>query len=80
MKVEALNPQLDELKKELKEKEADLKEIIKANEKEEAKLRAQRKEIEAQKKARLFRLYENQESKKRKSSCNNKKIGLFRMP
>lgn len=45
--IEALKPQLDELNEELKVKEADLKEIIKANQKEEAKLRAQRKEIEA---------------------------------
>ena len=35
------------MNKELKVKEADLKEIIKANEKEEAKLRAERKKIEA---------------------------------
>jgi predicted nucleic acid-binding Zn-ribbon protein len=45
--IEALKPQLDELNEELKVKEADLKEIIKANQKEEAKLRTQRKEIEA---------------------------------
>jgi predicted nucleic acid-binding Zn-ribbon protein len=43
--IEEETPQLDVLKEELKEKEADLKEIIKANEKEEAKLRAQRKDI-----------------------------------
>ena len=43
--VEEVSPQLETLNEELKEKQADLKEIIKANEKEEAKLRAQRKEI-----------------------------------
>ena len=41
-----ITPQMDELKEELKVKEADLKEIVKANEKEEAKLRTKRKEIE----------------------------------
>lgn len=46
--IEEVGPQLDELKDELKVKEADLKEIIKANEKEELKLRAKRAEIEAQ--------------------------------
>ena len=46
--IEEVGPQLDELKDELKLKEADLKEIIKANEKEELKLRAKRAEIEAQ--------------------------------
>ena len=45
--IAEIAPQLDVLKEELKVKEADLKEIIKANEKEEAKLRAKRKEIEA---------------------------------
>ena len=45
--IEEITPQLDALKEELKVKEADLKEIIKANEKEEVKLRAKRKEIEA---------------------------------
>ena len=44
--IEEITPQMDELKDELKTKEADLKEIIKANEKEEAKLRTKRKEIE----------------------------------
>jgi uncharacterized protein len=43
--IEDVSPQLDILNEELKEKQADLKEIIKANEKEEAKLKAQRKEI-----------------------------------
>jgi uncharacterized protein len=46
--IDSIKPQLDELKEDLKVKEADLKEIIKANEKEESKLRAQRKEIEDQ--------------------------------
>ncbi len=46
--IETITPQLNESKEELKVKEADLKEIIKANEKEEAKLRAKRKEIESQ--------------------------------
>ncbi len=46
--IEEVGPQLDELKDELKLKEADLKEIIKANEKEELKLRAKRTEIESQ--------------------------------
>jgi uncharacterized protein len=45
--IEETKPVLDELNEDLKIKEADLKEIIRANEKEEAKLRAQRKEIEA---------------------------------
>jgi predicted nucleic acid-binding Zn-ribbon protein len=43
--IEEVKPQLDELKVGLKEKEAELKEIIKANEKEEAKLKAHRKEM-----------------------------------
>ncbi len=43
--IDEVKPQLDELKVGLKEKEAELKEIIKANEKEEAKLKAQRKEM-----------------------------------
>ena len=45
--IEEITPQMDELKEELKAKEADLKEIIKANEKEEVKLRTKRKEIES---------------------------------
>jgi len=45
--IEEVKPQLEELNKELKAKEADLKEIIKTNEKEEIKLRAKRKKIEA---------------------------------
>ncbi len=55
--IEVLKPQLDELNDELKIKQADLKEIIKANEKEEAKLRAQRKEIEAQTKKPDYSAY-----------------------
>jgi len=43
--IEEVSPQLDTLNEELKEKQADLKEIIKANEKEEAKLKTHRKEI-----------------------------------
>ncbi len=45
--IEEVKPQLEELNKELKAKESDLKEIIKTNEKEEIKLRAKRKKIEA---------------------------------
>jgi len=45
--IEEISPQMDYLKDELKAKEADLKEIIKANEKEEVKLRKKRKDIEA---------------------------------
>ncbi len=47
LEIEEQKPKLDELNQELKVKEADLKEIIKANEKEEAKLLAERKKIEA---------------------------------
>ncbi len=46
--IEEILPALDEHQKELKEKEADLKEIIKANEREESKLQAERKKIEEQ--------------------------------
>jgi len=46
--IEESLPALDELQKGLKEKEADLKEIIKANEREELKLQAERKKIEGQ--------------------------------
>jgi len=55
--IEILKPQLDELNDELKIKQADLKEIIKANEKEESKLRTQRKEIEAQTKKPDYSAY-----------------------
>ena len=44
--IEEFKPKLFELNDELKTKKADLKEIIKANEKEEAKLRKERKKIE----------------------------------
>jgi hypothetical protein len=46
VEIEDLLPLLEELKTELKEKETDLKQIIKANEKEEAKLKAERAKIE----------------------------------
>jgi len=46
--IEEINPNLEELNKELKEKEAGLKEIVKANEREETKLREERKKIEAE--------------------------------
>ncbi len=46
--IEESLPALDELQKGLKEKEADLKEIIKANEREELKLQAERKKVEGQ--------------------------------
>lgn len=45
--IEEQEPHIEELEKELKVKEAELKEIIKANEKEENKLLAERKKIEA---------------------------------
>ena len=46
--IEEINPKLDELKKELKGKEADLKDIVKANEREESKLLEERKKIESE--------------------------------
>jgi len=55
--IEIVKPQLDELKEELKIKEAELKEIVKANEKEEGKLRAKRKEIEAKTKRPDYSAY-----------------------
>ncbi len=45
-RIEEMKPILDELKDELKAKKADLKEIIKANEKEETILQSERKSIE----------------------------------
>lgn len=45
-RIEEMNPILDELKDELKAKKADLKEIIKANEKEETILQSERESIE----------------------------------
>jgi len=46
--IEDITPRLDELNMELKEKEAGLKEIIKANEREESKLRQERKKMESE--------------------------------
>lgn len=46
--IDEIKPQLDVLNAELKEKETDLKEIIKVNEKEEMKLLNERKKIEDQ--------------------------------
>ena len=46
VEIESIKPMLEELKEELKVKAADLKEIVKANEKEEAKLSTHRKEIQ----------------------------------
>ena len=46
--IEEISPKVDELKNELKDKEADLKEIIKANEREETKLLSERKKIEGE--------------------------------
>jgi predicted nucleic acid-binding Zn-ribbon protein len=48
LEMEDITPKLDELKQELKVKEADLKEIIKANEREESKLLAERKKLESE--------------------------------
>jgi len=44
--VEEITPKVEELKNDLKVKEADLKEIVKANEREESKLVEERKKIE----------------------------------
>ncbi len=55
--VELNSPMLDELKEDLKVKQAELKEIIKANEKEETKLRSKRKEIEDQTKKPDYAAY-----------------------
>ena len=55
--VELNSPILEELKEDLKVKQAELKEIIKANEKEESKLRAKRKEIEDQTKKPDYSAY-----------------------
>ena len=46
--IEEIKLKLDELKKELIEKEADLKEIVKANAKEESKLTGERKKLESE--------------------------------
>ncbi|MHB8579287.1 MAG: zinc ribbon domain-containing protein [Ignavibacteriaceae bacterium] len=55
--IEINSPMLEELKEDLKVKQAELKEIIKANEKEESKLRAKRKEIEDQTKKPDYAAY-----------------------
>ena len=55
--IDEIKPVLQELKDELKVKEADLKEIIKANEKEEVKLGAQRKSIESKTKRPDYSAY-----------------------
>lgn len=47
VEIEEITPRVDELKKELNEKEVDLKEIIKANEREESKLLDERKKFES---------------------------------
>ncbi|MBV6419927.1 MAG: hypothetical protein DAHOPDDO_01153 [Ignavibacteriaceae bacterium] len=47
VEIEEITPRVDELKKELNEKEVDLKEIIKANEREETKLLDERKKFES---------------------------------
>lgn len=59
MKIEAadIEPQLEALNSELKVKETELREIIKVNEKEEAKLRAKRSEVEAQTKKPDYAVY-----------------------
>jgi predicted nucleic acid-binding Zn-ribbon protein len=46
IEIEEIAPQIETLKNELEIKEAELKEIIKANEKEEVKLRAKREQVE----------------------------------
>lgn len=48
LEMEEVTPKLEELKQELKVKEADLKEIIKANEREESKLLGERKKFESE--------------------------------
>ncbi len=55
--IEEVTPQLGILNEELKEKQADLKEIIKTNEKEEAKLKSQRKTIVDQIKKPEYAVY-----------------------
>lgn len=59
MKIEAadIEPQLEALNSELKVKETELREIIKVNEKEEAKLRTKRGEVEAQTKKPDYAVY-----------------------
>ena len=55
--IEEITPQITELSNDLKVKEADLKEIIKTNAKEEAKLRERRKVIEDQTKKADYSAY-----------------------
>ena len=55
--IEEVTPQITELNNDLKVKEADLKEIIKTNAKEEAKLRERRKIIEDQTKKADYSAY-----------------------
>ena len=57
IEIEDINPQLEVLEEELNGKEADLKEIIKANEKEEAKLNKKRAAIEAETKKPDYSAY-----------------------
>lgn len=57
IEIEDINPQLETLEEELKGKEADLKEIIKANEKEEAKLNTKRSAVEAETKKPDYAAY-----------------------
>ena len=55
--IETVTPQLEEFKADLKAKEADLKEIVKTNEKEETKLRSKRKDIESKTKKADYLAY-----------------------
>ena len=57
VQIEDIKPMLDELKQELKENKADLKVIVKANEKEEINLRSQREKIESEVKKRDISAY-----------------------
>jgi predicted nucleic acid-binding Zn-ribbon protein len=57
IEIEDINPQLDTLEEEMKGKEADLKEIIKANEKEEAKLSTKRQAVEVETKKPDYAAY-----------------------
>jgi uncharacterized protein len=76
--ISAIEPQIAELREELKLKEADLKDIVKTNEKEENKLLARRKEVEEQVKRPDYSAYMRiRKAKKgkavvtiRRSACN----------
>lgn len=57
IEIEDINPQLETLEEELKGKEADLKDIIKANEKEEGKLNTKRQAVEAETKKPDYAAY-----------------------